>query len=224
MIAVGAALLASAPVAWTPLAAQPRGVRTIASARLTLDHRAQDQLTWTMAHLEAELTLEQGPGDAVALRLLGTSRSHDATLTPPDRAEATDPSERAVDERWTGHLRRDGEDLVLRFDHSSAFGPVDLEWRCVPDPADVAGRRVVTWRCATPQAQTRPSGAAHHLPIYLQIPLRLAAPAEHLAVEASAHGGADHRSTLDGERLSRTGPASTRPSSGAVEQLQGIVR
>lgn len=157
-----------------------------------------------MAHLEAELTLEQGPGDAVALRLRGRSRSHDATLSPPDRSEATDPTERAVDERWTGRVRHDGEDLVLRFDHSSVFGPVDLEWRCVPDSVYVAGRRVVTWRCATPQTGTRPAGAAHHLPIYLQIPLRLAAPAVRLAVEANAHGGADHRSTLDGERLSRS--------------------
>lgn len=205
------ALLLARPFS-TSAGAQP--VPPELAASLALEHRLRDMMTVVSSRYEVDVVLRSEPAGAARLELRGHLESVTATLSPPPppgaRAGAppprSEPRRVAIDERWLGHVRRDGDTLVVRLERTDAYRPalaVSVPWRCSRETIALDGQATSVWACRTAQAGTTAAGPGHPLPPYLQVPLYLLPPAERLRVEARARGGADHRSSIESVRFSR---------------------
>lgn len=183
------------------------------AASLSLDHRLRDMMTVVSSRYEVDVALRTEPTGAARLELRGHLETVTATLEPPPREPARrapqhrEPRRRVpIDERWTGHARRDGDALLVTLERTDAFQPalaVSVPWRCTRETVSLDGQATPVWACRTAQAMTTSAGPGHPLPPYLQVPLYLLSSDQRLRVEASARGGADHRSSLESARFSR---------------------
>ncbi|MFO0575593.1 MAG: hypothetical protein U1A78_16480 [Polyangia bacterium] len=205
----GIAALLLAPSLSTSAGAQP--VPPELAASVALEHRLRDLLTVVSSRYEVDVVLRSEPAGTARLELRGHLESVTATLEPPrgpapPGPRSVPPRRVPVDERWSGQVRRDGDALLVTLERTDAFRPalaVSVPWRCRRETVSLDGQATAVWACRTAQAMTTAAGPGHPLPPYLQVPLYLLPSEQRLRVEASARGGADHRSSIESVRFSR---------------------
>lgn len=178
------------------------------AASYVIDHLHQDLNYYTTRRYDMNVRLAVEADGHASLSLAGKVAISSTELDPSGASTSSPRTEHEVDETWSGAARMLDGELVVRFDSSTAYRPplaVDVEWICEATTLSVGerGKDVSGWQCATSQVATQPSGAAHDLVVYMQMPIVLAPPRERLHVEVHADGGADNRSTIASVTYSR---------------------
>ena len=176
------------------------------AAHMVLEHNLVDMATHYHSRWDVSVELRVDAAGAATFHISGTVASKGAELTPARARTVLDNEGAHIDETWTGRATVSAGAVVVHFDTESQHGhpySVDVAWRCDQSTTPVSGIATPLWKCATSQNMTRPSGAAHSMPTYFQVPTYLAAPPIALRINATSRGGADHRSTMESVTLTR---------------------
>jgi hypothetical protein len=180
------------------------GLPLLLAAHLSLDHDMLDMATHYDSVYDVTTELLVDPSGNATFHVWGNVTSKGVELTPGAGTTVMPTHATRIDDTWSGHATVAPGALVIRFDHGANFpGGVDVEWRCNETHVAVSSIMTSVWKCATSQSMTRPTGPAHALPEYMRVESYLSSPPVPLRVDATARGGANHRSTMTSVRLSR---------------------
>ena len=179
-------------------------VPLLIAAHLALRHDMLDMATHYDTNWDLATELRIDAAGAATFHLAGNVTSKGVELTPSTGARVVMPEHvTRIDDTWSGRATASGASIVIHFDRGAGFTAIDVEWRCDPTSLPVSGAATPMWKCATSQSSTRPTGPAHSLPVYMQLPTYLAPSPVALKVNQVARGGADHRSNETMLTLSR---------------------
>jgi hypothetical protein len=172
-------------------------------AHLALDHHMLDMATHYDSKYDVTTSLRVDDAGNATFHIAGNVTSQGVELTPSSERTVMASHTTAFDDTWSGHATMSGSALVIHFDRGPRMTGIDVEWRCNASSVTVSGVATSVWKCGTSQSMTRPTGAAHELEPYFQVPTYLADGSVALRVVQTASGGANHRSTETSVRLAR---------------------